>query len=271
VIVLEPYYVTYPATFTASGARLVAVAVGPENNFQPDPEHIAAVISPATRMLVLNSPNNPTAAIYRREPLQALVELCRQRDIWIVSDEVYAELAVPEQHVSLCSLAGANDLTITIGSLSKSHRMTGWRCGWTVAPESLSEHFYNLCLCMSYGLPGFIQDAALRALQDDIDIASRLRTALTQRYHMLSKELAGLSEIALYGNPGGMFAMLDIRALGIDGTTFARTLLDKHNVSLLPCDGFGNSGRGLLRISLCEHEDRLREACQRLCRLVASL
>jgi hypothetical protein len=130
---------------------------------------------------------------------------------------------------------------------------------------------YNLCMCMCYGLPGFIQDAAVRALQDDINIAGQLRTALARRYQVLNSELADLKAVRLYGNPGGMFALLDIRALAIEGAAFARILLNDHNVSVLPCEGFGKSGRGLLRISLCENEDRLREACGRLGRMIASL
>ena len=269
VIVLEPYYATYPATFTATGARLVPVPVYPEDSFQPDPTLIKQAITPATRVLVLNSPNNPTGAIYQRECLQVLIDLCVERNIWIISDEVYAELAEPDSYTSVCSLPKAGAITITIGSLSKSHRMTGWRCGWAVAPKALIKHFYNLCLCMSYGLPSFIQDAAERALQDDIEITTQLRATLERRYQVLIEELAPIQNITLYGNPGGMFAILDIRALAVDGICFAKTLLERGNVSVLPCDGFGASGRGLLRMSLCEHEDRLRLACHQLKKIIS--
>lgn len=264
VIVLEPYYATYPATFTATGARLISVPVHSDNHFQPNPSMLEQAITSATRVLVLNSPNNPTGAIYPYECLQALVDLCVKHNIWIISDEVYAELAEPGSYTSIGSLPGADAITVTVGSLSKSHRMTGWRCGWTVAPASLTEHFYNLCLCMSYGLPGFIQDAAERALQDDIEITTQLHATLKLRYQVLVEELAPVTNIKLYGNPGGMFAILDIRSLAVNGVHFAKTLLSQGNVSVLPCDGFGASGRGLLRISLCEHEDRLRTACRRL-------
>ena len=268
VIVLEPYYATYPATFTVGGARLVSLPTRLAENFQPDIDAIAAAMTPATRVLVLNSPNNPTGAVYTRERLQALLDLCKARDIWIISDEVYAEFAPADDYTSICSLAGADAITITVSSVSKSHRMTGWRCGWTVAPAVLAAHFAKLCLCMSYGLPPFIQDAALYALETHMNCATEIRQALIRRRDVLIRGLNGLSRTTLYSNPGAMFATLDIRALNISGPRFAWDLLDRYNVSVLPCDGFGDSGRGLLRISLCENEQRLATACERIRELI---
>ena len=270
VIVLEPYYVTYPATFTATGARLINIPLSAESGFQPDPAVIAAAITPATRALVINSPNNPTGAVYSRQCLQALVDLCRQHELWIISDEVYAELAEPADYTHIASLPDAAELTVTIGSLSKSHRMTGWRCGWAIAPIELAEHFANLCLCMCYGLPGFTQDAALRAIQDDINIVAQLRTAFSRRHHVMVEEFAHLDDVTVYGHPGSMFGLLDIRAYPVSGPVFVKALLDQYGVSILPCDGFGTSGKGLLRVSLTESEARLRRACQSVGYLLAS-
>ena len=270
VIVLEPYYVTYPATFTATGARLVSIPLSAETGFQPDPDVIAAAITPATRAVVINSPNNPTGAVYSRRCLQAVVDLCRQHQLWIISDEVYAELAAPADYTHIASLPGADELTVTISSLSKSHRMTGWRMGWAVAPLELAEYFANLCLCMCYGLPGFTQDAALRAVQEDIDIASQMRAAFSHRYQVIAKEFAELPEVKVYGHPGSMFAVLDIRAYSVAGPIFVKALLDQYGVSILPCDGFGDSTKGLLRVSLTESAARVRTACQSVRDLLAS-
>ena len=269
VIVPEPYYVTYPATFTAGGARLLSVTTSPDDRFQPDVDAIRRLVSPATKALVLNSPNNPTGAVYDRERLQALVDLCVDNDIWIISDEVYADLADPDRYTSIASLPGANAITVTINSLSKSHRMTGWRCGWVIASDEMVEHCENLCLCMSYGLPPFTQDAAIRALAEDIDVATTLRQTLSERFTVMQSQLTGQNGIHLHGNPGGMFAVLDIRALGVSGAEFAHALLDQFAVSVLPADAFGASGQGLLRVSLCEDSDRLIIACDSIKRLVS--
>lgn len=264
VIFLEPYYTTYPATFSAGGAKLVSVPTRPETGFQPDPEALAAAFTRRTRALVLNSPNNPTGAIYTRDRLEALVQICAERDIWIVSDEVYAELATPGEHCSPCSLPGGDRICVTVSSFSKSHRMTGWRMGWVVAPKTLCTHLSNLAMCMSYGLPAFIQDAALAALRDETQLAPTIRAALKQRADTVVAALQGIPGISVYSAGGGMFLVLDIRGLGISGERFAKAFLDGYQVAVLPCDGFGPSARGLLRISLCESEPRLLEACHRL-------
>jgi arginine:pyruvate transaminase len=264
VIVPEPYYATYPATFSCGGAQLVPLRTKREGGFQVTPEAVEALCTDRTRALVLNSPNNPTGAIYPRDALQHLVEICRARGIWIISDEVYAEIAPPEVFCSVCSLPAADDMTVTISSLSKSHRMTGWRCGWAVGPRTLVEHFYNFNMFMCYGLPGFIQAAALRALQGDIDLSRQIRGNMERRRALITRELAGLEGASLYSAGGGMFVVLDVRPLGVSGLDFAWSLLDRHRVGVLPCDGFGESGRGLLRISLCESDERIVLASQRL-------
>ncbi|MDP6926942.1 MAG: pyridoxal phosphate-dependent aminotransferase, partial [Rhodospirillales bacterium] len=158
----------------------------------------------------------------------------------------------------------------TISSVSKSHRMTGWRCGWTVAPESLNRHFYNLNLCMAYGLPPFIQDAATAALKEGVQTTNKIRACLSRRRALLEDKCANLPGVRLYTQGGGMFAVLDVRPLRVSSTEFAWTLLEKKGVSLLPCDGFGNSGRGLLRISLGEKDDVVVTAAQRICDFVCS-
>lgn len=264
VIVPEPYYATYPATFTAPGSTMVTLPTREEHGFQIDPDTVVAAMTARTRAVVLNSPNNPTGAVYSRERLQAVVDACRARNIWIISDEVYAELTPSAHYTRVCSLPGAAPITVTVGSLSKSHRMTGWRCGWTVAPVELTEHFYNLNMCMCYGLPAFTQDAALRALEEDIDLTATLRNMLDRRRALVTRELAELQGAKLRSSGGGMFVVLDIRPLAVPATEFAWKMLDEHGVGILPCDGFGESGRGLLRISLCENDDRLALACDRL-------
>ncbi|MDH3689705.1 MAG: pyridoxal phosphate-dependent aminotransferase [Gammaproteobacteria bacterium] len=264
VLLLEPYYTTYPATFTATGAGLTSVETKSENSFQPDPDDVIAAITPNTRAIVINSPNNPTGAIYTRDRLKPIVQACVDRDIWVICDEVYATLTQLGEFTSPCVLSGADKVCISVSSLSKSHRMTGWRMGWVVGPKRLSGHLYNLSMCMSYGLPPFIQDAAVVALRTERKIAATVHETMQRRAKSFLSALDGISGVIVHSAVGGMFVVLDISALNVSGEKFAQGFLTQHNVSVLPCDGFGPSAAGLLRVSLCEPTERLLIASQRL-------
>jgi len=168
VIAIAPYYTTYPATFSAAGARLVSVQSRAGDAFQVDPDAVTAAVTSRTRAVVINSPNNPLGVVYERERIEAIARECIARGVWLVCDDVYRELLTDAERAACghpASVAGADEVCVTVGSLSKSHRMTGWRLGWVVGPVALMRHLENLAVCMSYGLPAFIQDAAVAALR----------------------------------------------------------------------------------------------------------
>ena len=164
VLVPEPMYVTYPATVAAAGGRLVRVPLVPERGFRLDLDRLASSVDPTVRAILVNSPNNPTGAAMTRPELEAVAELCRRHDLWLISDEVYASLLYEGEHLPPAALPGMAERTVTVSSLSKSHAMTGWRVGWLVGPPELARHAVKLSLCMLYGLPAFVQDAATAAL-----------------------------------------------------------------------------------------------------------
>ncbi len=270
VIVPELYYATYPATVTAVGATMVTIPTYAEMGFQPDPKSISKAITPKTRMVLLNTPNNPSGAVYSSGTLTEILDLCRAHKIWVISDEVYSEIA-PEGFTPIASLPGNHEETVTISSLSKSHRMTGWRCGWMVGSEKLTRHLTNLNMCMTYGLPPFIQDASVMALEKDWDTAKQVKTRLDRNRIILKDELEAMEGAKLFTQGGGMFAILDMRPLGLSSREFCWKLLDQQGVSVLPCDGFGLSGKGLVRISLCESEPITKEAVQRIKSFIKTL
>jgi len=269
VILVEPYYSTYPATFSCSGATLASIRPG--SNLQMDPEAITGAITDNTRAIVVNSPNNPIGSVYTREQFEPIVKACIDRKIWLISDEVYLEMLAPEDRASPAGLPGADEICVTVSSLSKSHRMTGWRVGWAVGPRELMEHLYNLSLCMIYGLPPFIMDAATLALQMDSNIAEIVRESMNRRRKIAVDSLSGLPNVHVLEASGGMFAVLDVRNSGIGSMEFTRRLLDQYRVSLLPCDGSGDSGEGLVRISLAVEDGLFEEACRRIRAFVLSL
>lgn len=269
VILIEPYYTTYPATFSASGADLVSVVLAPEEQFQLQADRVLDAITDRTRAIVVNTPNNPTGAVYTRAPLQTLVDVCRQRGIWLIADEVYVDIVAGEV-CRVGALPGAEDVVVSISSVSKSHRMTGWRIGWAVGPRALADHYYNLNMCMSYGLPGFTQDAAIYALECRQDVARDVASQLVRRRQIVLAELGDAAGVTVHGGGGGMFVILDIRDLGMNSMQFATGLLDAEGVSVQPLTGFGKSCEGLVRVSAVLQEDRLREACRRMVGYIAS-
>jgi arginine:pyruvate transaminase len=271
VIVAEPMYVTYEAVFGACGAVVIPVPVRSENGFRVLPEDVAARITPRTRALALNSPHNPSGASLPRTTWQALAELCIAHDLWLISDEVYSELLFEGEHVSPASLPGMAERTATLNSLSKSHAMTGWRVGWVVAPPSLAGHLENLALCMLYGSPDFIQDAAVVALETQLPELEAMRQAYRQRRDLVCECLADCPGVRALKPDGGMFVMVDIRDTGLSAQAFADRLLDRHGVSVLAGEAFGPSAAGHIRLGLVVGTEPLRDACQRIVRCANEL
>ncbi len=263
-ILIEPYYATYPATFSAGGAELSFVATLPENDFIPSVEDIERKITGRTRAIVINSPQNPTGVVYEVTFMQHLIELCQRHQLWLISDEVYVSLVEPGQFQSPASLPEAFERCITISSLSKSHRMPGWRLGWIVAQEDLVARLFNLSLCMAYGLPMFIQDAAVTALRHSDEIGVRVRREVNQKRNRVIAMLEQSKGIIVRGSKAGMFVTFDVRNLNISAVNFAWRLLDEYQVAVLPCRAFGASGRGILRINTGDTEENLTAACERI-------
>ena len=271
VIVAEPMYVTYEAVFGACNARVVPLPVRAEDGFRVQPEAVAARITGKTRALVLNSPHNPTGASIPRATWEALAALCIEHDLWLICDEVYSELLYEGEHVSPASLPGMAERTATLNSLSKSHAMTGWRLGWVVAPTALAAHLENLALCMLYGSPEFIQDAAVVALEQPLPQLRDMAQAYRQRRDLVCDCLADCPGARPLKPDGGMFVMVDIRATGLSAQAFSERLLDEQGVSVLAGEAFGPSAAGHIRLGLVLGAEPLREACRRIALCAAEL
>lgn len=266
VLVAEPMYVTYEGVFGACGARIVPVPVRAEQGFRVDPRDMAARITPRTRAMLLNSPNNPSGASLSLDDWQALARLCFAHDLWLISDEVYCDLLYEGQHFSPGSLPRMGERTATINSLSKSHAMSGWRVGWVIAPPTLAGHLSNLALCMLYGLPDFVQNAAVVALDSELPELAQMRDEYRRRRDLVCALLGQCPGLTPICPDGGMFVMVDVRRTGLDAQGFADRLLDDHGVSVLAGEAFGPSAAGHIRIGLVLDCERLAEACRRIAR-----
>lgn len=266
VIVPEPMYATYPGTIAAAGGVIISIRSPVTNRFHPLINEIEAAIGPRTRAIFLATPNNPTGAVYTREELSAIGALCRKHDLWLVSDEVYGELVYEVRHVSPSVLPGMAERTITIGSLSKSHAMAGWRLGWMIGPQELVSHAGQVAICSTYGTPTFLQDAAVVALEQFPHGFPEMQTAYRRRRDRLCDWIEEVPVLSCHRPEGGMFVMLDARATGLSANDFARGLILEESVAILPADAFGDSATGYLRISLGVADSEIDEAALRLSR-----
>ncbi|MHC8366608.1 pyridoxal phosphate-dependent aminotransferase [Pseudomonas sp. ZT5P21] len=271
VIVAEPMYVTYEGVFGACGAKVVPVAVRPENGFRVDPADVAALITPKTRAVLLNSPNNPSGASLPLMIWQELASLCVRHNLWLISDEVYSDLLYEGEHISPASLPGMAKRTATIDSLSKSHAMSGWRVGWVIGPKTLIDHLEHLSLCMLFGIPDFVQNAAQVALDGDLPEVAMMREEYRQRRDLVCARLNACPGLRAVRPDGGMFVMVDVRQTGLCAQRFAERLLEGYGVAVLAGEAFGPSAAGHIRIGLVVDQQKLADACRRIALCAADL
>jgi arginine:pyruvate transaminase len=271
VLVPEPLYLTYEACIRASGATLVPVPVDPSRAFHLDCDALAAAITPRTKAIFFATPCNPTGVVMPRADLERIAQLARQHDLWVLSDEVYADLTFEREHVSIASLEGMAERTVTVASLSKSHAMAGWRVGWVIGPEALIGHLGRLALCMLYGLPGFIQEAALSAFEHKAQIVAQMRDMYRQRRDVVYERLSRVRGLRCLLPEAGMFMMVDVSGTGLDTVDFTWQLFRAQGVSLLDASAFGETANGFVRLGFVVDEARLAEACDRIAAFVESL
>jgi arginine:pyruvate transaminase len=260
---IDPYYATYPGTIRGVSARPLAVKALPEDGFQPRASAIAAVAAEA-KTLLINSPNNPTGAVYTRQTLEGIAEVAKANDFWVISDEVYDTQIWNGEHVSIRSLPGMDERTLVIGSMSKSHAMTGSRIGWIVGPEAIIGLLTTLSTHTTYGVAGFIQDAASFALEEGPKLEAEIAAPFARRRKIALDLLAQQNRIKAIPPDGAMYMMLDMRATGLSGETFANRLLDEELIAVMPGEIFGQAAAGHIRVALTIPDEAFGKAFERL-------
>ena len=266
VIALEPLYPSYPATLEVSGARMVRVAAPAASGFRVDLAALEAAITPQSRAIFFATPNNPSGVILSESDLRVIGDLARRHSLWVVADEVYAGLAPGGRVPGLA--ASLPEQVVTISSLSKSHAMPGWRAGWLVGPTQLVLHAEAMAQCMLFGLPGFVQEAAVTALSVAPAAESRIREYCAVRRDILLAGLADLRGIECFVPDAGMFLLLDVRGTGLSGYDFMCELYETERVSVLDGGAFGRETKGFVRVCFAADEALLRRAIVRIRRFV---
>lgn len=269
VILLEPFYATYEGVAQAGGATVVTVPLSADDEFGLDIDRIANAITDKTRVILMNSPGNPSGAVFDKSSMTTLASLCREKDIWLVSDEVYSELIFDTEHFSPLSIPQAQENVVVISSVSKSYAMTGWRLGWAIAPPELVSHLGNLSQCLLFGVSQFTQDAVTYALRHEQQQVVAFRNRFKQRRDAFCDALEKIDGLTVHRPGGGMFTMVDVSALDYEGEQFANALLDDCGVAVVPGFAFGDSVRNCVRIGYLCDENILLDAARRIEKFVA--
>ena len=270
-IVLQPMYVTYEATVQAPGARLVPVVLHADTGFRLDRDALAAAITDRTRAIFYASPSNPTGIALNAEELGYIAELAVAHDLWVVADEVYADFVFDGHFIPTASQKALDGRVITIGSMSKSYAMSGWRMGWVIAPLEMVAHMDKLALCMLYGLPGFVQQAALYALENCQAELEHMRDVYRDRLYRMHAAFSATPGLEPLMPEAGMFMLLDVRGSGLSVPEFTQQLYDRSGVSVLDATAFGASAAGHVRVSATVADAELDEAIRRIGQFVEAL
>ena len=264
VLVPDPYYATYEGLVAASGATFVPVATRPEDNFHVTAQAIERAVTKRTKVLLLNTPSNPTGAVLTEKEIDEIGAVCERHDLWIICDEVYADMTFDVPFCSPFDRPHLRHRTLAVSSISKSHALPGFRAGWVASHLDVTPRLVLVAEAMLFGSQPFIEDALTVALNEKHPEVEQLRLAFRQRAETLIKVFADSQAITARMPEGGMFVMLDVRRTKLSGEEFAWQLLRQENVSVMPGESFGNGGAGHIRIALTVDSEILGEACTRI-------
>ena len=270
VLIPQPSYVSYEPCAILAGAKPEIINLKAENEFRLTAKELEAAITDKTKILVLPYPNNPTGAIMEKSDLEAIAEVIIKHDIFVMSDEIYAELSYKEKHVSIASLPGMQERTLVINGFSKAYAMTGWRLGYACGPADIIKQMTKIHQFAIMCAPTTSQYAAVEALKKgDADI-EEMRTAYNQRrrYLMNAFKEMGLECFEPYG---AFYVFPCIKEFGMTSEEFATRFLQEEKVAVVPGTAFGDCGEGFLRISYAYSLENLKVAIGRLQRFVEKL
>lgn len=268
VLIPEPCYVSYVPCVKLADGIPVTIELKAENEFRLTREELLAAITEKTKILIMPFPNNPTGAIMEEEDLRAIAEVVVEKDLFVISDEIYSELTYGRQHVSIASMPGMRERTIVINGFSKSYAMTGWRLGYAAGPSDIIRQMMKIHQFAIMCAPTTSQYAAVEALKNgDADVET-MRDAYDKRRKFL---VARLREIGLdcFEPYGAFYVFPCIKEFGMTSDEFAAKLLEEEKLAVVPGTAFGDCGEGFLRISYAYSLERLKEALDRIERFVA--
>lgn len=270
VIIPQPAYVSYEPCAYLAGAKPVIINLKAENEFRLTPEELEAVITDKTKVLILPYPNNPTGAIMERGDLEKIAKVVIEKDIFVMSDEIYSALTYKGKHVSIASLEGMKERTIFINGFSKSYAMTGWRLGYACGPKELISQMTKIHQFAIMCAPTTSQYAAVEALKNGDEDVETMRKAYNQRRRFLMNAFKEMN-LDCFEPYGAFYVFPCIKEFGMTSEEFATRFLEEEKVAAVPGTAFGESGEGFLRISYAYSIENLKIAMERLKHFVEKL
>lgn len=270
VIIPQPSYVSYEPCTILAGGKPVILELQEKNEFRLTKKELLAAITPKTKVLILPFPNNPTGSVLRKEDLEDIAEVCIEKDILVMSDEIYSELTYGAKHVTIASLPGMKERTILINGFSKAYAMTGWRLGYTCAPHAILEQMLKIHQFAIMCAPTTSQYAAVEALKKGDRDVEEMRVSYNQRRRFLVHTFRKMG-LKCFEPFGAFYVFPSIKELEMTSDEFAMKLLEREKVAVVPGTAFGDCGEGFLRISYAYSLDELKHATDRIARFVAEI
>ena len=270
VIIPQPAYVSYEPCALLAGAKPVIINLKAENEFRLTAEELENAITDKTKVLILPFPNNPTGAIMEKEDLEKIAKIIIEKDIYVMSDEIYGELTYKNKHVSIASIEGMKERTILINGFSKAYAMTGWRLGYACGPKEIIKQMTKIHQFAIMCAPTTSQYAAVEALKNGDEDVKMMRQAYNQRRRFLLNAFKEMN-LECFEPYGAFYVFPCIKEFGMTSEEFATKFLEEEKVAAVPGNAFGESGEGYLRISYAYSLENLKIAMERLKRFVENL
>ena len=269
VIIPEPCYVSYGPCATLAGAVPVTIELKEKNEFRLKADELLDAITDKTKILILPFPNNPTGAIMEKEDLEPIAQICREKDIYVLSDEIYGELTYTgKPHFTIAQLPGMRERTVIINGFSKAYAMTGWRLGFAVGPENIIKQMTKLHQYAIMCAPTTSQYAGIEAVKNGDDDVAKMRESYNQRRRFLVKSLRDMG-LGCFEPYGAFYVFPSIKALQMSSDEFATRLLEEEKLAVVPGTAFGKCGEGFIRISYAYSIEELKEALGRIANFVS--
>ena len=270
VIIPQPSYVSYEPCALLANAKPVIINLKAENEFRLTSDELLNAITEKTKILILPFPNNPTGSIMDKEDLEKIAKVIIEKDIYVMSDEIYSELSYKDKHVSIASLPQMKERTILINGFSKAYAMTGWRLGYACAPKEIIKQMTKIHQYAIMCAPTTSQYAAVEALKNGDNDVAMMRQSYNQRRRFLLNAFKEMN-LPCFEPFGAFYVFPCIKEFGMTSEEFATRLLQEEKVAAVPGNAFGDSGEGYLRISYAYSLDNLKKAMERLARFVKKL
>ena len=271
VIYPNPAYPIYESVVNFVGGKPVPIHLREENDFRLDPDELRAAVTPRTRMIIINSPHNPTGGILTKEDLEAIAAMAQEHDLWVLSDEIYSRIIYSGEHMSIASLPGMKRRTILLDGFSKTYAMTGWRLGYGVMEEGLAVQLARLMTNCNSCTAAFTQVAGIEGLIGPQEEVERMVEEFRRRREVIVEGLNSIPGMSCRSPQGAFYAFPNITGVGWSCKKLADSLLQEAGVAVLPGTSFGIYGDGYLRLSYANSVDNIREGLERIRGFVAQI